>query len=351
MTEPATNLVESRAAVVRQGFSQEELALQNETAAQAMAAAAKATIEARYILAIKRPRDWDVVRANLLKECQRPGFAAEAIYRKPVGKKKNEQTGEWEQGYVEGLSVRYAESAIRCMTNIYWSSTSIYDDPMKAIVRVTVMDLEANDTGEIDVTVEKTVERRQLRRGQVPIRQRVNSYGDTVFLIAASDDEVLNKINNLVSKALRNGVLRIVPGDLRDECEATCRRVQADQDAKDPDAARRKLFDAFSSIGVNAEALKTYLGHGGDLQPKELAELRAIYAAIRDGETTWAAVMDGKNPGGEAASGDGKKTAAGKALEELSAKHEAKKDQGSSGDDKATPAKGEQTELPAGKKA
>src|SRR5688572_30783274 len=85
------------------------VALVTETAATAVAAASKATILARYELAQLRPRNIDDVRTRLLKECKRPGFAKEARYRKPVGSKFNEDTRQWEQGFVEGLSVRFAE--------------------------------------------------------------------------------------------------------------------------------------------------------------------------------------------------------------------------------------------------
>lgn len=310
---------ETNASIVRQEFGADQMQVQNETAATAIAAAAKASIEARYILAMKRPRDWDTVRTKLLKECSRPGFADAAIYRKPVGSKKNDATGEWEKQYVEGLSVRFAEAAIRTVSNFYSSATSIYDDPTKSILRVTVMDLESNATIETDVNVSKTVERSKLKPGQKPIAERVNSAGYKVFIVPATDDEVLNKTNALVSKALRNGVLRLLPGDIQDECEEKCRKTQVDRDKADPEAAKKKLFDAFAGIGIMPDALKDYLGHANELQPAELSKLRGIYSAIRDGETTWAAIVDGKQ-----ANAEGQKTEAAKKTEDLIAKHQAK---------------------------
>ncbi len=339
-----TENAESSASLVRTDFTGEEMQVQHETAAIAIAAAAKASIEARYILAMKRPRDWDTVRTKLLKECERPGFAEAAIYKKPVGSKKNEETGEWEKQFIEGLSVRFAEAAIRNVSNFYSSATSIYDDLDKAIVRVTVMDLESNATIEMDVHVTKSVERRSLKKGQRPIAQRVNSYGDAVFIVAATDDEVLNKTNALISKALRNGVLRLLPGDIQDECEEKCRATQRNRDAQDPAAAKKRLFDGFAALGIMPDQLKDYLGHVGELQPAELADLRGIYSAIRDGETTWAAIVEAKTP-----NGDGEKNgAAAKKVDELLEKHKAKA--ANKGAGKADPAKSEsqnqQTQLP-----
>lgn len=70
----------------------------HETAASAAAAQSKALVEARYTVAINRPRDIDAVRQALLKECSRPSFAAVARYNKPIGKG------------VVGPSIRFAEA-------------------------------------------------------------------------------------------------------------------------------------------------------------------------------------------------------------------------------------------------
>ena len=72
-----------------------------------------------------------------------------------------------------------------------------------------------------------------------------------------------------------------------------------DADAKDPDAARKKLLDAFSGVGVTPAQVKDYVAHDGPIAPKELADLRGIYQAIRDGETTWRDVMDARQPQAE----------------------------------------------------
>lgn len=306
--------------IVRQQMGEEVTPL-NELAAQAVAAAARADIESRFILARKFPRDLDLVRQALLKECQRKGFAESAIYRKPIGKVRNLRTGKWEDGFVEGLSVRFAEAAIRCMRNIYVSVVAIYDDPARTIQRITVMDLESVTTIAVDITVAKQVERSKLKEDQEALEVRRNSYGKQVFVVAASDDQVMNKVNANVSKTLRNGMLRILPGDIADECEALCRQTMADKDAKDPDAAKRAIFDAFAGIGIGVEKIKSFLGHSAEtLQPKELAHLRGIFAAVRDGETTWEAVVGEPAPD---APQDGQKPGTTSKLDELVSKRRA----------------------------
>jgi hypothetical protein len=147
-----------------------------------------------------------------------------------------------------------------------------------------------------DVTINKTVERRSVKDGDVVLRSRQNKNGQTVFLRLATDDEILNTENALVSKALRTTGLRLVPGWLIDECMEAVRATRQRDAAADPDAAKRKLLDAFSAIGVSVDDVKAWLGHEGSvLQPKELDELRGIYTSIRDGDTTWRDVMDARS--------------------------------------------------------
>jgi hypothetical protein len=256
-----------------------------ETATAAAAAQAKALVEARFIVALRRPRDFDVARERLLKDCRRPSFAAGARYVKPIGKDKNK--------WPTGPSIRFAEAAIRAMTNIAVDTMSVYDDREKRIVRVTVTDLEANATYSLDVTVTKAVERKFIKDGDVVLRSRKNSYGDDVHLIEATDDDILNKQAALISKAIRTLGLRLIPGDLIDECMDIVVQTQRNEDARDPDAARRSLFDGFADLGVGAESLKALLGHNGEtLTPAERDTLKGIYRAVRDGETTWREVME-----------------------------------------------------------
>lgn len=271
-------------ALVQRNEFANELATQD-TASTAVAAQAKALVEARYIMAIRRPRDMDVVRERMLKECARPSFAAVARYVKPIGKDR----AKWPSG----PSIRFAEAAVRNMGNVTVETMTVYDDREKRIVRVMVTDLEANVPYSQDITIAKTVERRNKKDGDTVISTRTNSYGDTVYILEATDDDIINKQQALISKAIRTQGLRLIPGDIVDECMDQVMVTQANGDAADPDAAKRKLFDAFGALGVRAEQLKEYLGHdAASLAPKEMADLRALYAAIRDGEATWREVMD-----------------------------------------------------------
>lgn len=257
----------------------------HETAATAAAAQVKALVEARYTVALARPRDMDAVREKMIKECKRPSFAEVARYNKPIGK-----------GIV-GPSIRFAEAAVRCMGNVVIEETTTYDDDDKLIVQVSVTDLENNVPYTTSITVKKTVERRKTQQGDEVIRSRKNSFGDTVYILRGTEDDILNKKNALLSKAIRTLILRHVPGDLIDECMDLVVQTQNTADAADPDAARRKLLDAFAALNVSTEDLKKYIGTDlAKLSPAEIASLRALHAAIKDGETTWRAAMEAKHP-------------------------------------------------------
>lgn len=276
----------STALAVQQGFGETSQTLAVvETASSAIAAQSKAMVESRYIMAMRNPRNWDAVRQDLIKECRRPSFAhnKSAYYIKPIG------------NGVEGLGIRFVEVALRCMKNVLVETTMIFEDDAKEVHRVSVTDLEANITYPLDVRVSKTVERSKPMDDGSYISVRMNSYKKPVYTVPANDDDLLNKRGALISKAIRTIGLRIIPGDLCDEAETIIKAIRLDEAAKDPDAERRNIVDAFTGIGVKAADLNDYLGHDlGKCSPAQLVTLRGIFGAIKDGEATWKTVMENK---------------------------------------------------------
>jgi len=281
----------------------------HETSMAAMAAQAKARVEARYIVAMQRPRDMDTVRTRLLKECSRPGFADASWYSKPVGGRS-----------IEGLSIRFAEAAVRLCGNLDVDTPVIFEDDEKRIIRVAVTDLETNSTFSTDIVVNKTVERRKVRQGQDIVGTRENTSGQMVYIVKASDDELANKAAALTSKAIRNNALRLLPADIKDECATAVKATMRNRDAQDPDAARKRMMDAFSGLGIEPKQIKAYLGHDTEqTSAKEREELLGIYNAIRDGETTWAAVMEAREAekSADSSPGNGSRKGRAKAAQSL----------------------------------
>lgn len=278
----------SGAVVTREDFGGMERLEVVETASVALAAQAKAEVEARYVMALKRPRDIDVFRQQLLKDCKRASFAEIAEYSKPIGGKR-----------VTGASIRFIETALRHYGNCIAASAAVYDDASKRIVRVTVTDLETNFTVPMDITIEKTVERSQPRKGgdgQAEfLASRRNSNNSITYLVVATEDDMLNKERALISKAIRTNGERLLPPDIKEEALRLCRTTLRDRATKDPDAERRAIADAFADLNVSVPDLKEYLGHDLDKSsPAEMVDLRQVWTALRDGQTTWAEVMAAK---------------------------------------------------------
>lgn len=267
-----------------QGFGTQTTELMRvDPGAAALAAQAKANVEARYIMAMHRPRNWDDVRTKLLKECARPAFAANksTYYKKPG------------MAGAQGLGIRFAEVAVRCMTNVLVENTTTHDDEEKELITVMVTDLESNISYTHGVNVLKTVERSKPASDGSFISVRKNSSGKDVYTVPANDDDLLNKRNALISKAVRTLAMRIIPGDLQDEAEAIILATRQNRDAQDPDAYRKRIVDAFAAINVSAAMLEELMDQPLDtVSPAQIEELRSIHAAIKAGKTTWRVVME-----------------------------------------------------------
>jgi hypothetical protein len=278
-------IVKPGSGIARQGFGTQEIEMRRETQGSALAARQQAEVQARYIVALQRPRNLDEVRIRLLKHCQRRGFAACAEYAKPVGGSR-----------VVGASIRFVETALQEYGNVMPDSYVTYDDEKIRIIRVSMTDLERNITYHEDAVVEKLIERKSPKKGDVVIRVRENSSGNTTYVVQANngDSELENRFAAEISKKTRNLGLRILPVDLKEEAIALCRlTLTAENGGKDPDAERKKCTDAFAEIGVMPTGIEIYLGHPlASASPAELADLRQVFYSVRDGHAAWQEFID-----------------------------------------------------------
>ena len=286
-------------ATITQGFGTQEVALRGERAAEAVAARETAAVQARFVVAIQRPRDTMDFRSRLLHECKRPGFAEVAMFKRPVGKSKN-AAGKWVETFAEGPSIRMIETCLQLYRNVQATSTTVYDGPDLRVVKVVVIDFENNISFEQEVNVPKSIEKRgydgEPPKGREVISKRINSNGDETYLVAATDDEVLIKQAALVSKAIRTCGQRLLPRDVIEEAIAQIRATQAAEVKTDPDAAKKKLVDAFAAMSVGASDIAAYLGHSVDrITPAEIVKLREIYSSIKAGESTWEEFVEAAN--------------------------------------------------------
>lgn len=280
--------------VTRSEFGASQVSVLAETAVTASAAAVKAEIEAAFIVAMQRPRNLDAVYERIMRDCKRPSFANAAVYRLPRSQ-YNPATKQREKKLIKGLSIRFTEDAIRHMGNAVLKAQPLFDDDDKQIVQVVGVDLETNTRFEETVIISKTVERKRVNEGTQVLGSRRNEYGDVVYIVAATDDEFRMKKGAEIARARRNVGNQLVPADIREDAMAACEATMLDKASKDPDSERKALILGFSQVGVPAEALAEYLGHPlTAMQPAELVEMRQLWRAIADGQTTWSAAMEEK---------------------------------------------------------
>jgi len=252
----------------------------------AAAETAKAMVLAKFYHAMQHPRDKASARLKILENCRRPSFAAQCRYKKPVGK-----------GYVTGPTIRYAEMVLRCWENIDIQSQLLYEDQRTKYWRITCLDLETCLSYSRDLSISKVVERKSAK-DRIVIDQRVNSFKEPVYIVLATEDEILNKESAGISRVIRNDGLRLVHGDIVEEGLMVADQTLANELAEDPTVGWKRMVDAFSTIGIYPEDLKEYIKreYGKNdlthLSASVIQDLRGIYQAIRDGESKWSDYLE-----------------------------------------------------------
>lgn len=267
-------------------ITQSAIVASGETSAHAQSAREIARVQAQVAMARRFPRDHMDFRTKLLRRCEDSSFAQVARYSVPRGGKA-----------IEGPSIRFVEEAIRQYTNVDVTTDVISDDAEKRVLRIAVSDLEANVSHAVSITISKTMERKKLQEGDRPISQRRNSFGDIVYLLPATDDEIAVRQAALVSKSVRTQGLRILPGEVVEEAQDAIVELLKKRIEQDPNEERKRLADAFAKLGVMPSAVAEYIGGPLDAAtPADLLELRAVFVALKDGQASWKSLLDAKRP-------------------------------------------------------
>lgn len=274
----STELV--RGARVESGLSQ-QVEHSTETMQASATAYARAEMEGAILVAKKFPRNEDDARQKLMRSCGRPRFADEVSYRYPRGQQE-----------VIGLSVYFAREAARLWGNIRYGYYVVRDDEDERHIRCWAWDVETNTKVEFDDTFRKLVQRKQ--RG-----------GNTLW-VKPDERDLRELTGNRAARVYRNCILALLPEDLQTECQELAERTRQQQGAEDPDAARKKVVDAFGKLNIPVSEIERYLGHKlAVATPKELADLRAVWKSLHEGNSTWADYAPPETSGVGAGNGTG----------------------------------------------
>lgn len=269
--------------------------------ATALAATARAMVQARVFMARQNPRSMPAVFDRMVQSLKRPSFAEKAVFRIKRGKVQNGD-GQWIDNYIEGPSIRLAESLRLAMGNIGTEDVIVADDDESRTVAVTAIDYESNSSQTVMIQVQKRVEKKGFKDRNAPggwkppdrevISWRKNSYGDPVYLCVATDDEVMEIQNRNAAKARRNCILSIVPADLREDCVNQAKAVAVNAAAANRIATIASLKGKFAKRSIKQEEIALYLGKSIDeASADELAGLSMLAVSLDEGQTTWKEVM------------------------------------------------------------
>jgi hypothetical protein len=258
------------------------LQTQGETNIASSAARVQAETQAAIMVAQRFKRSESVARQDLIAAVKAsPRLAEKATYQYPRGKKKDPVTGEEVPNIIKGPSTYIAREAARVWGNVRYGTEVIRETERDRQIRSFAWDMQTN----LQITAEATFKKLILRNKWVTNNGRREKVPDWV----EPDERELRELNNkYASIGERNCLLKVIPSHLMDEVLEVAATVTKEDAAKHPEATRAKLADAFMLMGVSVAMLEDYLRHPlKDTTPNEVAELRAIFTSIREGNGSW----------------------------------------------------------------
>jgi hypothetical protein len=244
------------------GFQSNETGIQTrEVGAVAASAREEAEIKAAIFLARQFLRDEAAAYTKIMRSCQRPGLAEEAVYSFPRGG----QT-------VKGPSVNLAREIARCWGNIRYGLRVVSVTEDMVHIRGYAYDMETNAYVEHEDEFAKRIYRKN--KGWVEPDER----------------DLRELINRRGAILVRNAILQVVPSDIVEaaqrEAEQTMIKAAKGELKQSKEEAIRRLALAFSNIAVTTDMLSAYLKHPlENASPEEVANLRSVYKSIMDGNS------------------------------------------------------------------
>lgn len=226
--------------------------------AQANESRAIAEVQAQYVIAKKFPRDEHTAMTKIMKSCERPLLAKQAIYVYP-------RSG----SNVTGPSIRLAEALAQAWGNVDCGVREISQANGVSTAEAYAIDLETN------VRISKIFHVPHVR----------DTKGGGTRLTSTRD--IYEIVANQGARRLRACILGVIPGDVVDAALTKCDQTQhkAEEASKEPLEDRvKKMVEAFNEFGVSSDHIEKKLGHKLDtIVPAELVSLVNVYRTIKDG--------------------------------------------------------------------
>lgn len=170
------------------------------------AAAGNAEIEACITRAKKWPRKRNQFAQNLVADCSRRRFTDSALYSKPVGRKKNPETGSFEDAFAVEFSVQFIEATFQHFKNVDSDASIEFETETQTKLVVAVFDLLNTLRYKSEALIDKLIERRELKGRPGPPALRESSFPYQVYPVAATVQETRNLAGAEKSKVFRDRV-------------------------------------------------------------------------------------------------------------------------------------------------
>lgn len=232
-------------------------AQQNSTGVEAVESArAVQEVQASLIIAKKFPRDEFTAYNKIMKACERPTLAKEALYAYPRGGQM-----------VTGPSIRLAEALAQSWGNLDFGIRELSQKNGESEIEAYAWDLETNT--------------RQTKTFHVKHSRFTKSKG----LVALTDPrDQYEMVANQGARRVRACILGVIPGDIVDAAVQKCEDTMKKGDGKPLKDRVRQMVSAFSELGVTQDMVESRLGHKLDATIEaEVVTLGKIYKSLKDG--------------------------------------------------------------------
>ena len=225
-------------------------------------------IKAAIYLAQTNPRNEAECFDKIIASCRRPFLAEGAMYSFERGGKK-----------ISGPSVKLAREMARCWRNIRYGIRIIHISEDYVHIEGHAMDME---TG-VKVSTEDSFEK-LIQRNFYPNGKKVSKW------VKPDERDLRELISRRGALCVRNSILQTLPPDITEQAKLESKKTmvaaargELKQNRED---TLRSIAVAFRDFAVTIEMLEQYLEYPLDrIDDNGLAELRAIFNSLRDGNT------------------------------------------------------------------
>jgi hypothetical protein len=218
---------------------------------------AVAEVQAAMMIASMNPRNQRGAMDRILNACTRQSLAESAVYQFARG-----------GANVSGASIRLAEAIAQQWGNIQFGIRELEQRSGESTVQAFAWDVETNTRREVTFHVAH----------ELHTRKGVKKLTDP--------RDIYEMVANQGARRLRGCILAIIPSDVTEAAVAQCERTLVTTADVTPEAIKR-LVEAFEAFSVSKEQIELRIQRRLDaVQPAQVANLRKIYASIRDGMST-----------------------------------------------------------------